>query len=350
MKAAKRALTLLCALMLALTGSVFAADAGSAQDPLLSKSYVLRWEDMLLRDRAARAERAGAALVTDGARNLAMLRGRCGEDGIRTVSVPAGGQVFLQRGDSMTLLTGSGGLAVSGGALIDVTQGQSVTGGSFPQGHRLIAGQGAAARFTAEEDCRAVLTGTAVLSPYLDCDPEAWFGVSVDYAAARNLMTGTGNGRFSPAATLTRAMFVTILGRMAGVDAGTFGGVSFADVAKGSWYAPYVEWAVKNGITQGMGDGKFAPDQAVTREQMAALIIRYADAAGYSLPDGAAVRGSFRDAGSISGWAYESVDRMRMTGLLSGDGNGNFNPRNGATRAEAATVFMRLDATIDLLT
>ena len=82
---------------------------------------------------------------------------------------------------------------------------------------------------------------------------------------------------------------------------------------------------------------------------MAALIIRYADSAGLTLPQGVNVRASFGDAASVSGWAFESVDRMRRTGLLAGDELGNFNPRKGATRAEAATVFMRLDATIRIL-
>ena len=347
MKAAKRAAALLCAaLLLSLTGGVFAADAGSAQDPILSKSYVRRWQDMLLADRAARAERAGTALAAEGARNLQMLRGRCGQYGIRTETIPAGGRILLQGGDSASLLSGSGALRLTGGSLIDVTQGQTLSGSDFPQGHRLIAGAGTTAVFTAQESCRVTLTGTAVVSKFKDCSPEQWFGVPVDYAAARGLMAGTGSDAFSPNTTLTRAMFVTILGRMAGVSAAKYPGVSFSDVEKGSWYAPYVEWAVKTGVTQGMGGGMFAPNTPVTREQMAALIIRYADAAGAALPDGANVRASFRDAGSISDWAYESVDRMRATGLLSGDELGNFNPRSGATRAEAATVFMRLDAAL----
>ena len=144
-------------------------------------------------------------------------------------------------------------------------------------------------------------------------------------------------------------MFVTILGRMAGVQEREYPGASFSDVEVGSWYAPYVEWGAKNGIVNGMGEGVFAPDSPVTREQMAALITRYADAEGYDLPAGVSAVAAFRDAGSISGWAFGSVERMRQTGLLNGDAEGNFRPLNGATRAEAATVFMRLDATIRIL-
>jgi hypothetical protein len=144
-------------------------------------------------------------------------------------------------------------------------------------------------------------------------------------------------------------MFVTILGRMAGVNEGDYSGSSFTDVAAGTWYAPFVQWGAKNGIVNGMGGGKFAPNSPVTREQMAALITRYADFAQFDLPAGANAPASFRDAGSISGWAFESVERMRRTGLLNGDPEGNFHPLSGATRAEAATVFMRLDATIRIL-
>lgn len=346
MSALKRAACALCAaLLLSLGTGALAADAGSAADPLLSKSYVRSWQEMLLADRAARANRAGEALITDGARSIQMLRSRCGERGMRVVSLPAGGQVYLQTGDSITILSGE---AEAGGTLIDVTQGQRFSGGALAEGHRLIAAQDMTARVTARTDCRVSLTGTAVVSPYRDSSPAQWYGAAVDYAAVRQLMNGTGDGAFSPNSTLTRAMFVTILGRMAGVDAGKYGGAAFSDVAKGSWYDPYVDWAVKNGITNGTGGGRFEPDSPVTREQMATLIIRYADAAGITLPDGAGVRASFRDAGSISDWAFESVDRMRMTGLLTGDETGSFNPLSGATRAEAATVFMRLDATLQL--
>lgn len=346
----KRALALVCAVMLLLAcGSVFAADAGSAQDPLLSRSYVQQWQAMLQADRDAGAASAAQALVTDGARTIRMTLGRCGENGVRRVSLPAGGQVLLQSGDTMTLLSGGGITAVQSGRLIDVTEGMVFLSGSTPPRHRLIAGQGAAAYFTAEAESELLLSGTAVASVYTDTPVDGWFSAAVDYAATRSLMNGTGEGAFSPGSTLTRAMFVTILGRMAGVNTANYPGTSFDDVPDGMWFSPYVQWGAKNGIINGIGDGLFAPDSPVTREQMAALITRYADAAGLTLPNGVSTRRAFRDAGSISDWAYESVERMRLTGLLNGDDAGNFNPRNGATRAEAATVFMRLDATLKLL-
>ena len=347
MRLMKRVMALLCAVLLLGVGGAFAANAGSAQDPLLSKSYVLQWEQMLLEDRAARADAAAAPLFTDASRALEMQRVRCGRSGVRQALIPSGARIALSEGDTITLRSGSGSL--QGGALIDLTAGEAFSGGTMPLRHRVLLSNGAQAVFTAAEESRVTLTGTAVLSRYADVSPAEWYGAAIDYADVRSLMNGTGSGAFSPSSTLTRAMFVTILGRMAGVQEGDFPGTSFSDVRPGTWYAPYVEWGAKNGIVNGMGEGIFAPDSPVTREQMAALITRYADAAGYDLPAGVSAVAAFRDAGSISGWAFESVERMRQTGLLSGDPQGNFNPLNGATRAEAATVFMRLDATLRIL-
>ena len=342
----KRLMALLCAVLLLGCGSAIAASAGSAQDPLLSQSYVHQWMQMLREDRSARSIGAAAALVTDAERSLEMQRVRCGDAGVRQVKIPAGARIALSQGDTITLLSGAGTL--SGGG-VDLTAGETVSGGALPRLHRVLFAASAGSTFTASEESLVTLTGTAVLSRYGDVRPDEWFGAAIDYADVRALMNGTGAGAFSPSSTLTRAMFVTILGRMAGVNEGDYSGSSFTDVAAGTWYAPFVQWGAKNGIVNGMGGGKFAPNSPVTREQMAALITRYADFAHFDLPAGANAPASFRDAGSISGWAFESVERMRRTGLLNGDPEGNFHPLSGATRAEAATVFMRLDATIRIL-
>lgn len=347
MQLLKRVMALLCAVLLLGSGGAIAADAGSAQDPLLSQSYVRQWEQMLREDRSARAISAAFPLITEAQRSIEMQRVRCGKNGVRQTLVPAGARIALSAGDTITLLSGAG--SFQGGALIDLTAGEAVSGGEAMLRHRMLLSAGAKTIFAAREESLVSLTGTAVLSRYADVPPEEWYGAAIDYADVRSLMNGTGERVFSPSSTLTRAMFVTILGRMAGVPERDYPGVSFSDVEAGSWYAPYVEWGAKQGIVNGMGEGLFAPDSPVTREQMAALITRYADSAGYELPSGVSAVAAFHDAGSISGWAFESVERMRQTGLLSGDPQGNFNPLNGATRAEAATVFMRLDATIRIL-
>ena len=345
----KRVTALLCAALLLLCVPAYAANAGSAQDPLLSQSYVRQWQEMLRSDRSARAIAAAAPLVTEAARGIEMQRARCGETGVRCVTIPSGARIALQSGDTLTLLSGSGSLNLASGALIDVTAGEIRSGGALPPCHRVLLGADARALWTAEAESTVLLTGTAVLSRYADVPPGEWYGAAIDYADMRSLMNGTGNSAFRPSGTLTRAMFVTILGRMAGVREADYPGTSFRDVAAGTWYAPYVEWGARKGIVNGVGDGAFEPDSPVTREQMAALIARYADSAQLQLPAGVGARSAFRDAGRISGWAFDSVERMRETGLLNGDTQGNFNPLSGATRAEAATVFMRLDATIRIL-
>ena len=139
-------MALLCAVLLLGCGSAFAAAAGSASDPLLSKSYVLQWEEMLLADRSAKAIGAAAPIVTDAARSLAMLRVRCGANGAREAAIPRGARAALSSGDSITLRSGSGSLQISGGAVIDVTAGSVFSGGAAPLCHRLILADGAKAR------------------------------------------------------------------------------------------------------------------------------------------------------------------------------------------------------------
>ena len=199
MRLMKRVMALLCAVLLLGVGGAFAAHAGSAQDPLLSKSYVLQWEQMLLEDRAARADAAAEPLFTDAARRLEMQCVRCGRSGVRQVLVPGGARIALSEGDTITLLTGAGSL--QGGALIDLTAGEVFSGGTMPLRHRVLLSNGASAIFTAAEESRVTLTGTAVLSRYADVSPAEWYGAAIDYADVRSLMNGTGDGAFSPSST-----------------------------------------------------------------------------------------------------------------------------------------------------
>lgn len=181
----------------------------------------------------------------------------------------------------------------------------------------------------------------AAAAAFSDVAPSDWFYDEVEYVRVNGLMYGTGNGRFSPKDDLTRAMFVTVLGQLAGVNTADYPGSSFSDVATGKWYSAYIQWAHQNHIAEGY-EGKFDPNDPVTREQMAAFIERYLTAAGVTLPDAPDAVGAFRDAEAVSGWARGSLELMRRTAILRGDGNGNFRPRDTATRAEAAALFMSL--------
>jgi hypothetical protein len=117
---------------------------------------------------------------------------------------------------------------------------------------------------------------------------------------------------------------------------------SFSDVPEGQWYTPYVNWAAEQGISDGTGDGTFSPNQEITREQMATLIYRYVDAYGLSLQESDAAVNAFTDSSDISAYAVDAVELMRKTGIMVGDDSQKFSPKDNATRAEAATVCVRL--------
>ena len=113
-------------------------------------------------------------------------------------------------------------------------------------------------------------------NPFTDVKETDWFYDAVQYARVNGFFSGTSATTFEPNGTMTRGMFVTVLGRMAGVDADRYQGEnSFSDVPADAYYAPYVAWAVKHGVTAGTGGGKFSPNALINREQMAVFFVRY---------------------------------------------------------------------------
>ncbi|QTH40696.1 InlB B-repeat-containing protein [Cohnella sp. LGH] len=185
-------------------------------------------------------------------------------------------------------------------------------------------------------------------SGFQDVRPTDWFYEAAAYVRKNGIFSGTGGGLFSPKGTMTRAMYVTALGRMAGVDVSEYSTTSFADVPEGIWYAPYVAWAVKKGITSGTGARNFSPDATVSREQMAALTLRYFES--YRIPylTGNPVTTQPGDLANVSSWAADAVVKLWQAGVFDGDSNGNFNPHQQATRAEAAVFFMRNNAIVEV--
>jgi len=189
-----------------------------------------------------------------------------------------------------------------------------------------------------------VVPENASTASYRDVQPTDWFYDAVGYVQSLGIFNGTGEGTFSPYGSMTRAMYVTALGRMAGVDISKYSGYTastFSDVPLGAWYAPYVEWAAEAGITSGTGNGKFSPDAVVSREQMATLLVRFFDVYEFPLPEAQAAETMPADLDRISPWAADAVVKLWQAGLLIGDANGNFNPNKEASRAEAAVTLMR---------
>ena len=165
-----------------------------------------------------------------------------------------------------------------------------------------------------------------------------WAKDNIDFTVSRGLFSGTRNTAFSPDTAVTRGMFITALGRLSGADMSGYTKSSFSDVASGSYYRPYIEWAVENNIVSSVGNGKFAPGKTITREEIAVMMANYAEATGYDLP---VVREAvtFADSASISAYAVDAVKALQQAGVVSGVGNNRFNPKGTATRAEAATIL-----------
>lgn len=181
-------------------------------------------------------------------------------------------------------------------------------------------------------------------NPFDDVSESDWFYQSVMDAVEKGIFQGTGDASFTPSGTLTRGMYVTVLGRIAGINPADYPiGDDFLDVDPDAYYAPYVAWANKMGITSGVGGNKFGPGGIVSREQMAVFTLRYFDA--YKIPFGNAdvVDTSPKDLSKVSDWAQEAVLKLWKAGLLKGDAQGNINPSDHATRAEAASFTVQTE-------
>ena len=167
-----------------------------------------------------------------------------------------------------------------------------------------------------------------------------WAADNILFAASRGLLSGTSDTTFSPGTGMTRGMFVTALGRLAGINPDSYQTGKFTDVKADAYYAPYVNWAAQNGIVEGITATTFAPDTNINREQMAVIMANYAKKLGYDLPK--TLRAvTFADNAQISSWAKDAVKAMQQVGILAGKANNCFDPKGTATRAEVATVLRR---------
>ena len=166
-----------------------------------------------------------------------------------------------------------------------------------------------------------------------------WAESMIRNAMQKGIMTGVGNGDFAPNAAMTRGMLITALGRMEGVKAGMYEGGSFADVKQEDYFASFVAWAVAENIASGMSETVFAPNAEVTREQLAVFLYQYVQKKGIALTGESK---TFTDAEGISDWAKDAVAALTGAGLLNGRPDGSFNAKGKATRAEVATVLVKL--------
>ena len=180
--------------------------------------------------------------------------------------------------------------------------------------------------------------------PFPDVAEGDWFYDAVRYAYENSLMDGVGDNLFAPNSQTTRAQLVTILYRLAGQPA-VSGDLPFPDVESGTWYTDAVVWAAENGIVNGVSDTEFAPGDDITREQLAAILYRYAACQGYDVSQRADLSG-FGDASSISGYAQEALSWAHAQGLVLGFEDGSLRPQGTASRAQIAAVLMRFLAAV----
>ena len=180
--------------------------------------------------------------------------------------------------------------------------------------------------------------------PFPDVTEGDWFYDAVRYAYETGLMDGVGDSLFAPNSQTTRAQLVTILYRLAG-EPEPGGDSGFADVETGTWYTDAVAWAAENGIVNGVSDTEFAPGDDITREQLAAILYRYAACQGYDVSQRADLSG-FGDASSISDYAQEALSWAHAQGLVLGFEDGSLRPQGTASRAQIAAVLMRFLAAV----
>ena len=182
---------------------------------------------------------------------------------------------------------------------------------------------------------------TCPISAFTDADPTAWYHDGVHYVLENGIMSGLGNGQFAPNDTTSRAMMAQILWNMEDKPAYS-GALGFTDVSADDWFAAAVRWADAEGIIGGYGDGKFGPNDAVTREQLATILYRYAKYKGVDVSVGEDTNIlSYDDAFDVSEWAIPAMQWAVGNGLISGRTASTLNPKDKATRAEIATIIMR---------
>ena len=181
------------------------------------------------------------------------------------------------------------------------------------------------------------------LTDYNDLRENEWYSGGVQYVLQKGWMSGVGEGSFAPDVTMSRAMLVTVLYRAAGQPE-TAGTTGFTDLEDGSWYADAVRWAAANGIAAGYSADRFGPGGAITREQLAVMLWRWAQKQGRITEAEPASLDAYTDGAEISPWAAEALAWAVGAGILQGTGDGQLSPQAPATRAQTAVMLQRYGA------
>lgn len=184
------------------------------------------------------------------------------------------------------------------------------------------------------------LSSGAAAVTFLDVSPAAWYYVSIDDLADRELINGYSDNTYRPGNKITRAEFVKVLALLSGADVADLTTAAYSDVKTGDWFMPYVAWASQLAVVEGSA-GRFYPDEPIVREEMATILARYVDKVAKTTLTLDKTVPPFSDRQTISSWALESVTMIQQAGIIQGYGDGTFLPRNSASRAEATELLSK---------
>ena len=360
----KRQLTAIAAILLVCCiGIMLVGSAGSTGDPLISVSYLYQRFSQELQESVNAALTAGLAekgnALTD---RLDRIWFPSGEDGsfagqYTRLELQDGDVVELRSFASFILEAGDGKLMLRAGEVLDLNTGISCENGALlSRYHRYFAAENSQARIrvfgappSGLVDGVYHIDGDSVIpteEQFLDVSDGYWAAPYIWRLYELGAVNGVETHRFAPGVLVTRGAFVTILGRLSGVETAAYADVPFTDVRSADWYGPYVAWAAELGITLGFEDGSFRPGDNISREQLAVMLQRYMTAFG--LEPALEERSAFSDENSISKWALEAVNLLRDAGLMNGRGDNRFEPKGTATRAEICAVVCRMTDLTDV--
>lgn len=344
-------------LVVILTALTAFAVSGGADDPLISLSYLDHFLQHLSESAGQKHEQTVGQAYADVLARLEPLEEAelsefdyAGE--FTPLALERGGTVAMDKFACVILTEGTARLTVTEGEVINISDGTVCTSGQMlvPM-NRYFAAEDSCALVRVYSDTACIMVDGFYLhrqsdeiplrERFIDVGTDHWAGDYIFGLAEMNIVNGVGDDRFEPESAVTRAAFVTILGRLGGADLSAYSHTGFVDADISQWYGPYVAWAADAGVATGYGNGEFMPDRAINREEMALMMTRFADSLSYKLSDDAETP-PFSDAGEISEWAFDAVERARLSGLMNGRGDNCFVPSGTATRAEICAVVCRL--------
>ena len=186
------------------------------------------------------------------------------------------------------------------------------------------------------------LTADINWNKFTDVDASQWYKNAVEYSVANNLFSGISETLWEPDTSLTRAMFVTVLGKYEGVDISKYTTCEFGDVPDGEWYTVYTQWAFETGLVAGTGNGNFSPNVPITRQEMAVIFYKYVESKGVSVTVSDSAFKAFPDSSEADSWAVTALTWATGKHIMNGDNLGKLVPLGTASRSQAAQVFMVL--------